>query len=38
MNKFWFLNAFLALVFSINANGQKYLLQGIVRDSLSNNT
>lgn len=32
------MNAFFALVFSLNSYGQKYLLQGIVRDSLSNNT
>lgn len=38
MNKFWFLNAFLALVFSLNVNGQKYLLQGVVRDSVTNKT
>lgn len=38
MNKFWFLTAFFALFFSLNSFGQKYLLQGTVRDSLNNKT
>ncbi|HOU03080.1 MAG TPA: TonB-dependent receptor [Bacteroidales bacterium] len=38
MNRFWFLNAFFALVFSLNSFGQKYLLQGVVRDSVNNKT
>ena len=36
MNRFWFLNAFFALVFSLNSYAQTYHIQGVVRDSASN--
>jgi hemoglobin/transferrin/lactoferrin receptor protein len=36
MNRFWLLIAFFAL-FSLKSYGQKYLFQGVVSDSLTNN-
>lgn len=38
MNRNWFVTAFIALFFSLNSFGQKYNLQGIVRDSVNNKT
>jgi hemoglobin/transferrin/lactoferrin receptor protein len=38
MNKFWFLTAFCALVFSLSSYSQKFFLRGVVRDSVNNKT
>jgi len=35
MKKNWCFTAFFALLFSLNSFGQKYLLQGVVRDSVN---
>lgn len=38
MKRNWIFTAFFALLFSLNSFGQKYVLQGIVRDSVNNKT
>jgi hemoglobin/transferrin/lactoferrin receptor protein len=38
MNRFWFLNTFLVLFFSLSTYGQKFILQGTVRDSVNSKT